>query len=266
MLPLFLVGYDGTSSGRAAVRLAMSLAAESSARVVAVYVADGLQPDEARRLLDGLRGELEGAIDTRVTSAPSVAAGLHALALHDDAALIVVGPHRGPSGRRTGSTARTLLNGAPCPVAVAPQLDPAYERPITRLAVAYDGSQEAELALGTAAWIAGATGAGLRLLAVEDPAAGGDGTHRTPAEAVHEAAARLDRDGLGVVADVLHGSAGEQLVAASRAGVDLLVVGSRPEGPPGTVVAGSVAGHVADHAPCPILVVPRSAGDREAAR
>jgi nucleotide-binding universal stress UspA family protein len=266
MLPLFLVGYDGTSSGRAAVRLAMSLAAERSARVVAVHVADGLQVDEARRLLDDLRGELYGAIDTRVLTAPSVASGLHALAEEEDAALLVVGPHRGPSGGRTGSTARTLLNGAPCAVAVAPQLDPAYELPIRRLAVAYDGSQEAELALGAAAWIAGAIGAGLRLLAVEDPAAVGDGTEGGTAAALRDAAARLDRDGLAVVADLLHGSVGEQLVAASRAGVDLLVVGSRPEGPPGTVVAGSVAGHVADHAPCPILVVPRSAGDREAAR
>jgi nucleotide-binding universal stress UspA family protein len=39
-----------------------------------------------------------------------------------------------------------------------------------------------------------------------------------------------------------------------------MVIGSRGFGPVRTVIMGSVSRHVIDHAPCPVIVVPR--GDR----
>jgi nucleotide-binding universal stress UspA family protein len=60
----------------------------------------------------------------------------------------------------------------------------------------------------------------------------------------------------------LHGPPGFALAAASASGVDLLVAGSRGYGPLHAVVAGSVSRHLAHHAACPVLVVPRGARDR----
>jgi nucleotide-binding universal stress UspA family protein len=54
----------------------------------------------------------------------------------------------------------------------------------------------------------------------------------------------------------LHGAVGPALAHACD-GIDLLVTGSRGHGPFATVVAGSVSRHLAHHAPCPVLVVPR---------
>jgi nucleotide-binding universal stress UspA family protein len=41
--------------------------------------------------------------------------------------------------------------------------------------------------------------------------------------------------------------------------VDLIVTGSRGYGPMRSVLAGSTSRYLADHAPCPVLVVPRGA-------
>src|SRR5205823_2685241 len=91
------------------------------------------------------------------------------VAREEDAALIVVGPSRaGHQGRlHPGSTADRLLQGAPCPVALAPQ---GYRiRPssgIGRVSVGYDAWPEAALALGAAAHVARAAGASLRVIRV----------------------------------------------------------------------------------------------------
>lgn len=56
---------------------------------------------------------------------------------------------------------------------------------------------------------------------------------------------------------MLHGPVGKTLTHACEDGIDLLVTGSRGRGPVATVVAGSVSRHLAHHAPCPVLIVPR---------
>jgi nucleotide-binding universal stress UspA family protein len=51
---------------------------------------------------------------------------------------------------------------------------------------------------------------------------------------------------------------------AAAAGVDVLVC-ARHHGPVGSVVLGSVARHLVDHAPCPVLVVRQNAGQARTA-
>jgi nucleotide-binding universal stress UspA family protein len=58
----------------------------------------------------------------------------------------------------------------------------------------------------------------------------------------------------------LHGPVGPTLAYECQEGIDLLVAGSRGYGPLSSVIAGSVSRHLAHHAPCPVLVVPRGVG------
>jgi nucleotide-binding universal stress UspA family protein len=69
-------------------------------------------------------------------------------------------------------------------------------------------------------------------------------------------------DGVRVEIRVALGPAREALVQACRDDVDLLVMGSRAYGPLRSVLLGSVSRHVVDHAPCPVIVVPRGARAR----
>jgi nucleotide-binding universal stress UspA family protein len=73
--------------------------------------------------------------------------------------------------------------------------------------------------------------------------------------AIADYAADLDVD-----VDVLAQDPGEALIAASRH-VDMLVMGSRGRGPKESVALGSVSRHVVGGAACPVLVLPRGAGE-----
>lgn len=57
--------------------------------------------------------------------------------------------------------------------------------------------------------------------------------------------------------ELVVGSAREALVDIARSGADLVVSGSRAYGPLRSVLLGGVSRHLVDHAPCPVLVVPR---------
>jgi nucleotide-binding universal stress UspA family protein len=81
-------------------------------------------------------------------------------------------------------------------------------------------------------------------------------------DTVREAAERLARDTVhSVVGDearvqvsVVEGDAADALLAAA-AGADLLVVGNRGRGGLAQAVLGSTSARVADHAPCPVVVL-----------
>jgi nucleotide-binding universal stress UspA family protein len=70
-------------------------------------------------------------------------------------------------------------------------------------------------------------------------------------------------DGVRAAASVSRGEPVETLVARTREGLDLLVMGSRGHGPLRRVLFGSVSSELIDRAECPVLVLPRqvSAGD-----
>jgi nucleotide-binding universal stress UspA family protein len=79
---------------------------------------------------------------------------------------------------------------------------------------------------------------------------------RTDAETIlADAAARADTRGVEVERLVVEGPAGRALVEAAE-GADLLVVGSRGRGGFKGLLLGSIGQQCAQHAPCPVVIVP----------
>jgi nucleotide-binding universal stress UspA family protein len=80
-----------------------------------------------------------------------------------------------------------------------------------------------------------------------------DARHRH--EAVERAERSLQRPGLKVEGFLLRGRPGSSIVDEAKAmQADLVVVGSRGHGTIATMVLGSTASEIVDHAPCPVLV------------
>ncbi len=282
----YVAGFDGTPSGRGAVALALTLARRTGARVVAAHVharepawplptaARAAERDwlaDARRRADELAARLADELgeegETVVVEATSPAHGLHELAEDTGAALLVVGSTgRGPIGRvLAGSTARKLLHGAPCPVLVAP-VRPAPHPAPRRVVAGFDGTPEAHEAMRVAGRLAEDLEAELHAVAVDVPiaitapvaAASAQHAGWMDERLEHQlATARQDvPPGVALRTHVLAGPVGPVLAEAVGAD-DVLVVGSRGYGPVRAVLAGTVAGFLVDHAPCPVLVVPR---------
>lgn len=215
-------------------------------------------------------------VHSRVVAARSAAQGLHNLSESEEADAVVVGSsHRGPVGRvLAGSVAERLLHGAPCPVAVAPAgYRERSDIDLRVVACAFDGSDEARLAMQHAEYFARRASAVLRLLAVHEPELmfgidqipGGydrvelGGLERRRLTRELETAAAAVAPGVEVQHDLLEGSAVEALAAAAGDGVDLLAVGSRGYGPVRRVLLGGVSSGLVRSSPAPVLVVPRGA-------
>jgi nucleotide-binding universal stress UspA family protein len=276
MFDQVMVGVDGRPAGRDAVALARLLVAPEG-RLTLVNVHHGeLAParggaeQDARRLLE-LEREAT-AVDAELTpvAASSVGRGLHHAAEALPADLLVVGScSRGFVGRvLIGNDTRAALTGAPCAVAVAP-LDYAHDlRGLATIGIGYDGSPESEVALACARALAARHGAALRALkVVQIPAstwAGFSGAAWGMLLGDLENEAREQLAGLGGIdGKVVIGLAGEELAAFGEH-QDLLVVGSRGFGPVKRLMFGSTSDHLAGHARCPLLVLPRTAASAAA--
>lgn len=188
----------------------------------------------------------------------NVAAGSAAYLIHEtarrvDAGLIVVGSSgKGAFGRvAPGSTAEKVLDGAPCPVAVAPRGFAISDAAIERVGVAFVDTHEGRGALRAAALVASQLGAELTAYT------GVASEQRLDAarEGLHDALESHGED-LEVEERIFVGGTSD-LIAASRE-LDLLIVGSRAYGPLRSTVLGSVSGELARHALCPLIVVPRA--------
>lgn len=275
-----LVGFDGGDCGRDALELARLLGSEDGGSVTVATVLfsgplpvdlAGVNEEEAREaepIFEEARAKLGGlAVETRSFGGASPGAILTTLAEEERFDAIVVGsPHRGAVGRvLIGSVGRSLLNGAPCDVVVAPK-GYAKERhdPFRTIAVGYDGTPEAKLALARAEGLARASSGTIRVLTVAAPPVvipGAVGYTPVPAPAepdkiVNEALRSIDPK-LAAEGQRLDGSPASALVAACDERVDLLVLGSRGYGPVARVLLGSVSRSAAQSAPCPVWVVPR---------
>ncbi len=275
-----MVGFDGSEGGRDALELARLVAtdaARASVLVVAVVPYGPLPVDfseleksvaeEAEPLFEEARERLGGLpVETRGFGGGSPAGVLTDLAEAEDVDLIVVGsPHRGALGRALiGSVAENLLHGAPCAVVVAPRgYAEVLHEPFRQIAVAYDGTPEANAALRRAEAIALQTGAAIQILTVVAPPTAMPGVAGyapmnppEPNRIINEAIHSVD-DRLGAGGRRLDGQPAPTLAKACEHHVDLLVVGSRGYGPMMRVLLGSVSTQLVHLAPCPVLVVPR---------
>jgi nucleotide-binding universal stress UspA family protein len=258
-----VVGHDGTDAADAALRFAERLAADDP-RLLITRVVPASRRAAAEEELQRVRSASASAVETRVIEARTAVRGLVAVAREVDADLIVVGSDRRPGDYRAYKVlGLRLLHGAPCAVAIAPE-DPGFE--IRRIGVAYDGSSESELALAAAYELAQRLYAAVTLyLAVlpdESWGLGGQLAHRD-AGALLDAAADRAPSGVDPATVVVPGFASSALVK-SAGSVDLLVMGSRGQGPLQHAIVGSTSRAVTVEVDCPVLITPRGAGVRSA--
>lgn len=272
-----IAAYNPYTGDRAPVELALAAAEQTGARVlaVAIYPWELSPEDTATRsvVADALRRLQEDlGVDTRIVTDMSAPRAMHELAAHERAPLIVVGSTtRGRVGRvLTGSTAERLLQGAPCPILLAPH---GYRRTRLRtIAVGFADTPEGHGALKTAHALAARFGARLRVIAALHPSgaldaalAGGlkpprgvmlEGRHRQETQAALDRALQTLPDGVEVEEELHVDDPAEVLLRISEH-VDLLVSGSRGYGPLRSVLLGGVSRRLVDEASCPVLVLPR---------
>ena len=161
-----------------------------------------------------------------------------------------------------GDAART-----PCAVAVAPRGYADHPRPLQRIGVGFDGSEESRAALVPRRPATAATGAVLRVWTIVAPpapawpvAAYADwpdyeaAAIRAGNRMLAAARAELGED---TDAEVVIGDAGAELADRTR-DTDLLVLGSRSYGPVRRVLLGSTSTRVVGAATGPVLVLPRA--------
>jgi len=291
-----VAGYCPRTTDRAPVEFAVATGRATRAPVLVVGVHAGgtpadtltggelaeLSAEKARAALEPLRDELDESVEVRAREASTPAAGLTAVAEEVDARLLVLGSTaRGVIGRvLPGSTAERVVHGAPCPVAVVPRGYTVPERGIATVGAAFAPTEEGRAALGAAARLAAATGARLRVIMVLDPKLAERDSAGMLAVAHHEHDSAEDRAGQSRMAaerafevaiaglppsvlvdrDILFQDPADGLASASNH-VDVLVMGSRGYGPMRAVMLGGVSRRVIDRAACPVLVLPRGAGD-----
>lgn len=135
-----------------------------------------------------------------------------------------------------------------------------------RIVIGVDGSESSARALRWAVDEAGRAGATVEAVhawhqpyiaeypyaaVAFDPEPFEDLSRRLLADAVAQAAV----DGVAVEPVLVQGMAAPALLEAAK-GADLLVVGSRGHGGFSGLLLGSVSQHVAQHSPCPVVIVP----------
>jgi nucleotide-binding universal stress UspA family protein len=284
-----VVGVDGREGGRDALALGERLRAIFGGDLIAVhaypydwFVSRGENADLESIMhanaSDMVAGELEHVgVDAKAVAMPdgSPARALHKAAKWHDGDVIVVGSDQhGPIGRvLAGDVTLGALHGARCPVVVAPRRYAEHVKDLETIGVGYDGSPEAHAACRLARDLAVATGAGLRVICVlEPPTPGGSWLTYDPgwvenADAIREEAQRqLDEllAELGDIAggEVVVGQPADELSYAADS-LDLLVTGARDYGPFRRVMLGSTSSKLVHRAPCPVLVLTRTAIDED---
>jgi nucleotide-binding universal stress UspA family protein len=267
-----IIGYDGSEMGDDALALGAALADRLAAGpVVATVIPDPYRDrleegenleaawkETSGRILDAARTRLAGVdVETTAVDDDSPSHGLRELAESVDSIMIVLGSaHRGRLGRLlVGSVGAALLAQAPCPIAVAPRGYAHGDKRLSRVGVAVSGSAESWPALEAAADLASRLQGSLTVLGVA-------GAARSKPEIERVLDRAIDRLPSGLPAE-RNLMAGDPAAAIGEAGaeLDLLVVGSRGQGPIRRALHGSVSTKLIEEASCPILVVPRGSRD-----
>ena len=281
-----VVGVDGSHAARLALAFALWEAGRAGVGLVAVHawqphvwvegvpgpglfaattvVSDRTGAEElVRKELEDALAELPDPNGTHVKAESHEGDAARVLVgAGGSAQLLVLGRsgRRGIAGAMLGSTVRYVLHHARVPVMVLPDHGVAPGRP-RRLVVGYDGEPSAA-ALHWAVDHARRDGSELVVLHAWSPP-------RLPLSAVPAletlatglqqwldtaTAAALDRVGVPVRAQAVHGSPAATLLAEATRD-DVLVVGARGRGGFPRLQLGSVALQLAEHAPCPVVVV-----------
>jgi nucleotide-binding universal stress UspA family protein len=283
-----IIGYDPEHHAKDALRLGRLLAEVLAAKPVVAtveYWPHGLLgPDDLGAQLERDTAEpFAVAVDelsglepeTRAVASQSPAASLQEITEDERAILMVLGScHRGGVGRTLlGSVGESLLHGAPCAIAVAPNGYRGKEgEHLLRIAVAFDGSPESWTALETGIGIAERTHGELTVLTVAEYPSYGFGEsysifaggrfhdyEREDKQRVLDLALSRVPPGLIAHGRLITGNTGEALAAVSR-DFDLLVTGSRAYGPLRRTLLGSATRRLLHSAGCPVLVLPRGVG------
>src|SRR5690625_3073587 len=265
------VGFDDTEQGRDALALGVALAAalHEPLTVAVVYPGDdaGLLPvaQEARwlaesratadRKLEMARELVGGRVPaTMVALGPGPASRLllEHLVTQPPRAIVLGSSASATFGRVSlGSTVERVLDGATCPVVVTPKGYAGQAALIGPVAVAYDGSAEADRAVELAAGLAADLGRSVRGVSVADGSVPASQALGVGDVAVHR--------GVPATGEVLplRRAVAQVLAALPGEQPSLLVCGSRGRGPVRRVFLGSVSARVVRTAAYPVVVVPR---------
>jgi len=276
-----VVGYTSDQAGRDAVSLAARLAAPLDCRMTVAFPYHALLSSvtaaeaeervavEVRELLDGLAGLQPPVFHWTPSSWPI--RGLHELARHERAGLIVFGSARERLADRLHvSLMERMVHGAPCAVAVAPaHHSDGGPRQLQRIGVGFSTSPEGRAALDVARRLATLLECQVELIAgvgleptLASYAFASPALAEIEQEMHAETAANLERlaselgEGPAVEHRVVEGDPATVLVERS-AELDLLVLGSRAYGPVRHVLLGSVSASAMREAHCPVMVIPR---------
>jgi nucleotide-binding universal stress UspA family protein len=278
MYRTIVVGCDGSEHEANAIALAQQLLDPASGRLILVnaftpselaFDYSGWLAERSDEILERAEANVQFGVacERRRASGPSVAAALNGVAEAAHADLIVLGDaHHGLDLMARG-TARGLLHGAPCAVAVASPHQADHFAAAPRICVAYDASTEAQVALDAAYRIAVATAATVQLyFALEPyvfatgfavgPAVGFDEAREDEARAELDAAIAHAPTGVDAAGKVLFGAAA-QAISDAASDADLLVTGSRGFGAFHRVIVGSTSSGLLRDGRTPLLVTPR---------
>jgi nucleotide-binding universal stress UspA family protein len=285
MFKTIIVGIDGREGGRDALALAARLGQSFGSDLVGVQAcpydyfigraADGeFEAAMHEAAMESLVTELAHAgVAARpvAVSDDSPGRALHRIAEHEHGDLIVVGSaHRGRIGRvLAGDVTAGTLHGAPCAVLVAPRGYAQHGGELQIIGVGFDGSPESRAALDVARAIAEAVGARMRVIDVVVPTEPGGpfaGYHPDwveharlkREEAEERLAAILAALGDDATGDLAFGGPARELASEANH-LDMLVTGSRGYGPIRRVMLGSTSHKLVHEAPCPVLVLTRTA-------
>jgi nucleotide-binding universal stress UspA family protein len=282
MFDHIVVAVDGGDSGLRAVRATSALAGLSHAKITLVHVhpcALAISSGERRRVEREMHqqgraalAEAQEACGGRarpvLVASSSPARGLTEQAEALGADLIVLGSSQRSGMERAlaGDTARAVLHGAPCAVALVPR-DGSIPNHGKRVSAGWNGSPESEAALRCAMAVTEAADGTLMVVrAVSPPVAFApryayayDWTGMA-AIARDRAQERLDErlheTTIAARGEAIVGSTSKVLEAVSR-DADVLVLGSRGFGPVRRILVGSTVEGLVVHAHCILQVLPR---------
>ena len=287
MFDRIVAGFAGDQAGKDAIRLAAALAALLGTDLTVVFpyqpllasVPGDVAEERVRKELTALTAGIEGLNTPTYHWTPSSwpIHGLHEMARHEEAELIVFGSAReGMADHLHVSLMERMVHGAPCAVAVAPAhyADGAPPQ-FLRVGVGFSTSEEGISALHLARGLASRAGGRLNVIAGAglEPALASY-AYSSPAlpeverQIYEETKATLERateelgDEVLVHSETIKGDPAGVLIERSPE-LDILMLGSRAYGPVRHVLMGSVSARVMREARCPVLVVPRGVGRGE---